>query len=166
MTVIIGTPHDQAPVLDYCRTHQPWLLELDRSARRDRIADATTRPPSIAAAPTLAARLEQLGGARQRDAPGTRRAITCARRFGSGSRQILLLGHFDTVWPIGPARAHAAQCAKDGLLHGPGVFDMKAGIALAMLATRAVLDAAPLGDVGIVMLWTTDEEIGSDTRAR
>jgi len=48
-------------------------------------------------------------------------------------------------------------------LHGPGVFDMKAGIGIAMLAVRALLElgAAPHGR--IVMLWTTDEEIGSGT---
>ena len=53
--------------------------------------------------------------------------------------------------------------AKDGSLHGPGVLDMKAGLALGMLATRAVLEEGPLGDVGITMLWTTDEETGSHT---
>ena len=40
---------------------------------------------------------------------------------------------------------------------------MKAGIALGMLATRAVLELAPPRDTRIVMLWTTDEETGSDT---
>ena len=50
-----------------------------------------------------------------------------------------------------------------GRLHGPGVFDMKAGIALATLATRALIDRSGLDDCRIVMLWTTDEEIGSRT---
>src|SRR4030095_7317648 len=82
--------------------------------------------------------------------------------FGKGSRQILLLGHFDTVWPIGQL-ARMPLKREGGRLHGPGVFDMKAGIALAMLATRAVIDRAGLDDSRIVMLWTTDEEIGSGT---
>jgi glutamate carboxypeptidase len=43
------------------------------------------------------------------------------------------------------------------------VFDMKAGIAIAMLATRALLEAGPKLDHRIVMLWTTDEEIGSES---
>jgi glutamate carboxypeptidase len=52
---------------------------------------------------------------------------------------------------------------RDGRLHGPGVFDMKTGIALGMLATRALLETgAPLSR-RIVMLWTTDEEAGSET---
>ena len=50
-----------------------------------------------------------------------------------------------------------------GRLYGPGVFDMKAGIGLATLATRAVIDAAASTTASIVMLWTTDEEIGSKT---
>jgi glutamate carboxypeptidase len=51
-------------------------------------------------------------------------------------------------------------------LHGPGIFDMKAGIAIAMLAVRALAarDGRPLPRV--VMLWTTDEEIGSGTSRR
>ncbi len=74
---------------------------------------------------------------------------------------ILLLGHFDTVWPVGTLdRMPLAE--RDGCLHGPGIFDMKAGIATAMLAMRALhecRDATP----PVVMLWTTDEEIGSGT---
>ena len=110
---------------------------------------------------TLAARLEQMGGAVQRVA-STSAGDHLVARFGSGSRQVLLLGHFDTVWPMGTL-ARMPLVAKDGFLHGPGVLDMKAGLALGMLATRAVLEEGPLGDVGITMLWTTDEETGSHT---
>ena len=52
---------------------------------------------------------------------------------------------------------------ENGRLYGPGVFDMKAGIGLATLATRAVMDAGGLDQCQVVMLWTTDEEIGSGT---
>lgn len=76
--------------------------------------------------------------------------------------QVLLLGHFDTVWPIGTLeRMPVVQ--RDGRLHGPGTFDMKAGISIAMLATRALLAIAPRLPIRIVMLWTTDEEVGSRT---
>ena len=54
----------------------------------------------------------------------------------------------------------------NGRLHGPGVFDMKAGIAIAMLATRALLEIGAALDHRIVMLWTTDEEVGSEYVAR
>src|SRR4030095_6520313 len=51
----------------------------------------------------------------------------------------------------------------NGRLHGPGVFDMKAGIAIGMLATRALLERGPSLPHRIVMLWTSDEEIGSES---
>jgi glutamate carboxypeptidase len=51
----------------------------------------------------------------------------------------------------------------DGRLHGPGVFDMKAGIGVAMLATRALLETGASPAHRVVMLWTTDEEVGSGT---
>jgi glutamate carboxypeptidase len=52
---------------------------------------------------------------------------------------------------------------RDGRLFGPGVFDMKAGIAIGMLAVRALLETDASPSRRIVMLWTTDEEIGSTT---
>ena len=65
--------------------------------------------------------------------------------FGTGARQVLVLGHFDTVWPIGQLATMPLN-RENGRLHGPGVFDMKAGIGLAMLATRAVMDAGGLDE--------------------
>lgn len=79
----------------------------------------------------------------------------------SESAPILVLGHFDTVWPTGTLNRMPLH-ERDGRLYGPGIFDMKAGIAAAMLAMRALIErhAAP---AHVVMLWTTDEEIGSGT---
>jgi glutamate carboxypeptidase len=82
--------------------------------------------------------------------------------FGAGSSQILLLGHFDTVWPVG--QLQRMPLGRDGdALRGPGILDMKAGISLGMLATRALLALAPPPYTRVVMLWTTDEETGSGT---
>ena len=50
---------------------------------------------------------------------------------------------------------------EDGRLYGPGIFDMKAGIAIGMLAARALLTAGRLGDRTLAMLFTGDEERGS-----
>jgi len=116
----------------------------------------------------LAARLAAIGG-RVTTLPRTDRGNHLLAEFGCGASQVLLLGHFDTVWPVGQLE-RMPLTQSNGRLHGPGVFDMKAGIALGMLATRALLenDANNVGDAGgaalqhrIVMLWTTDEEIGS-----
>jgi glutamate carboxypeptidase len=75
---------------------------------------------------------------------------------------ILVLGHFDTVWPVGSLERMPLR-EVNGRLHGPGIFDMKAGIAIAMLALRAIDALALAEQVQVVMMWTTDEEIGSAT---
>ncbi len=66
-------------------------------------------------------------------------------RFGParGNRKpVLLLGHLDTVWPLGTLRTMPWR-EKEGLFYGPGVLDMKAGVSMALAAIRA------LGQLGI-----------------
>lgn len=85
-------------------------------------------------------------------------------RFGSGSAQaqqdparVLVLGHHDTVWPIGSLATHPFAIV-NGVLTGPGCFDMKAGVVMAVHAIAALDDPA-----GITLLITADEELGSPT---
>lgn len=79
----------------------------------------------------------------------------------SGVPRILLLGHHDTVHPMGTLAAR--PFSNDGkVLRGPGVFDMAAGIVQAIYA-MAILEGAGVDTSGIEMLWTSDEEIGSST---
>ncbi|MGA1982117.1 MAG: M20 family metallopeptidase [Acidobacteriaceae bacterium] len=82
-------------------------------------------------------------------------------RFGparSSRKPILLLGHLDTVWPLGTLKAMPWREA-GGRFWGPGVLDMKAGVAMALAAIRA------LGRVGVsrpvALLLNSDEEVGS-----
>jgi glutamate carboxypeptidase len=82
--------------------------------------------------------------------------------FGRGERQVLLLGHFDTVWPVGEIARMPLRRDTDRL-HGPGVFDMKAGLVIAMTAVRALAHARAASGLRQVLLFTTDEEIGSRT---
>jgi glutamate carboxypeptidase len=106
-------------------------------------------------------RLEAIGGRVSR-LPRVDRGDHLLAEFGCGTSQILLLGHFDTVWPVGQLE-RMPLVRSNGRLHGPGVFDMKAGIAIGMLATRALLETGVSLSRRIVMLWTTDEEVGSAT---
>src|SRR5689334_10360847 len=55
---------------------------------------------------------------------------------------VLLLGHFDTVWPVGQL-ARMPIREENGRLHGPGVFDMKAGLGIGLLAVRALHELPP-----------------------
>jgi glutamate carboxypeptidase len=78
----------------------------------------------------------------------------------AGRGQILVLGHYDTVYVSGTLRTIPFRL-QGGRAYGPGVFDMKAGIVQALFAFRALLAlGAPLRK-RVVFLWTSDEEIGS-----
>ena len=75
--------------------------------------------------------------------------------FGPGSPRVVLVGHFDTVWPLGTLERW--PFARDGdTATGPGSFDMKAGI-VQMFHALSVLDNRD----GIAVLLNSDEEIGS-----
>lgn len=95
---------------------------------------------------------ERVGVAPERHDAGGHPALVW--RLG-GPTRVLLVGHFDTVWPMGTL-AELPFAVKDGRATGPGVFDMKAGIVqgLHALATLDDLD-------GITVLLTSDEETGS-----
>ena len=147
-------------LLDFSIANQEWLLELIEALVA--IESPSDDPQAVnRCGAELAKRLEAIGGKVTRIASPTAGDHLRAS-FGSGARQILMLGHFDTVWPVGQL-AKMPLKRDAGRLHGPGVFDMKAGIGLAMLATRAVLEHASLDGCQLTMLWTTDEEIGSGT---
>ncbi|PWI58561.1 M20 family metallopeptidase [Sulfoacidibacillus thermotolerans] len=79
--------------------------------------------------------------------------------YGEGTEQILILGHFDTVWAQGalPIEKRA------GKLYGPGAFDMKGGLVVTLFAIHALFANQVKGNRKIVFLATSDEEIGSRT---
>ena len=70
---------------------------------------------------------------------------------GGGEPKVMILGHHDTVFPMG-ALAERPFTVADGRITGPGVFDMKAGIIQAIHAVAALDDAR-----GVEMLFTADE---------
>lgn len=82
---------------------------------------------------------------------------------GQGDKQILLLGHFDTVWPQGEASRRPFHIG-NGRAYGPGVYDMKAGLMQAMFAIKALQESGRFpADKKIVLLLNSDEELGSPT---
>lgn len=81
--------------------------------------------------------------------------------FDGGPRRVLILGHFDTVWDVGTLERMPVR-EEDGRLHGPGVYDMKASIAVAAHALRASR-RSDARMPRVITLFTTDEEIGSGT---
>jgi len=81
-----------------------------------------------------------------------------ARRRG----QLLVLGHYDTVYATGTLASMPFRMA-GGKAYGPGTFDMKAGIVQALHAFEALRAAKASIQKRIVFLWTSDEEIGSES---
>ena len=77
-------------------------------------------------------------------------------RFGPATK-VLVLGHHDTVWPLGSLATHPFQ-VDAGILRGPGCFDMLGGVVMAMHAIADLPDRD-----GVTLLITGDEEIGSPT---
>ncbi|MFD5270804.1 M20 family metallopeptidase [Streptomyces sp. NPDC058335] len=78
-------------------------------------------------------------------------------RWAFGAPRVLLVGHHDTVWPMGSLRTHPWSVA-GGMARGPGVLDMKAGLVQLFHA----LASLPTPD-GVGVLVTGDEEVGSPT---
>jgi glutamate carboxypeptidase len=145
---------------DFCRDQRRWVLDTTEALVR--LESPTTDKDAVdRCGAELAARLEAMGG-RVTRLTRPERGNHLLTEFGCGASQILLLGHFDTVWPVGQLE-RMPLAHSNGRLHGPGVFDMKAGIAIGMLATRALLERATSLSHRIVMLWTTDEEVGSES---
>jgi glutamate carboxypeptidase len=88
-------------------------------------------------------------------------------RFGSARskrERVLLLGHLDTVWPMGTLGTMPWREA-DGKFWGPGVLDMKAGVVMALEAVAALQRAAALGELDaerpVTLLLVSEEEVGS-----
>jgi len=109
----------------------------------------------------LAAKFEALGG---------RARVHRAEDYGDNIqidfpgreklKPVLLLGHFDTVYPLGTLASMPCHLAH-GHLHGPGVLDMKSGIALMMYAIEALQTWHGTLPRPVTVFLVSDEEVGS-----
>ena len=82
-------------------------------------------------------------------------------RFGTGPARVVLLNHQDTVWPHGTLE-RIPFSTDDGILRGPGSFDMLTGAIMSVHATAILRDhLGEAGLEGLSILVTGDEEIGS-----
>jgi glutamate carboxypeptidase len=77
----------------------------------------------------------------------------------------LLIGHCDTVWPVGTLQS-MPLLSEQGSLHGPGVFDMKAGLVEIIYALRAIESLGLKPSVSPLCFINSDEEIGSRESTR
>jgi glutamate carboxypeptidase len=147
-------------LIDYCQSQAGAL-------RRDietlvRLESPSDDKPAVDRCGAVLARMLEEGGAAVTRIPQVGRGDHVRAELAGGPNRVLILGHIDTVWPVGQL-ARMPVREQDGRLHGPGIYDMKSSIAVAMLAVRALGVLADPRRPRIVMLWSTDEEVGSGT---
>jgi glutamate carboxypeptidase len=80
-------------------------------------------------------------------------------------KPVLLLGHIDTVYPLGTLASMPCRVS-DGRLWGPGTLDMKAGIAFMLYALDSLRDQDGTLPRAVTVLLVSDEEVGSDSSRR
>jgi len=144
------------------RRKQSALLDLTQ--RLARVESPTDDKPAVDACIALAADHAKSLGGRVKLHRQKLIGNILEVRFGPKSKSpspkpVLLLGHLDTVWPIGTLKSMPIRIG-EGRLWGPGTLDMKAGVAMAFTAIEMLAEAGPLRRE-IILLLNTDEETGS-----
>jgi len=148
-------------ILEHLQTHEEELLDLCGEL-------VTIESPSPDATATrrvldrLAPEFDELGYRCRMSEPAKSGGFLFARpavRRRHRPTQ-LLLGHIDTVWPLGTLGLRPWS-VEDGVARGPGVFDMKAGVVQILFALRAVRDLDLDPPATPLVLINSDEEIGS-----
>jgi len=146
-------------LLEYFQAQQSALrADVERLVRLE--SPSTDKGAVDRCGQAVAQMLREAGGTVS-SLPQSERGDHIRAEFPGGPRRILVLGHFDTVWEVGRIRSMPLR-EEDGRLHGPGVYDMKASIAVAAHAARRLREHSAFVP-RVVMLFTTDEEIGSGT---
>ncbi|MFZ0478202.1 MAG: M20 family metallopeptidase [Terriglobales bacterium] len=126
----------------------------DNKAAADRVSEAVALEFAAFGGDVRIHRAEDFGNHLQVDFPGM-----------AGGKPVLLLGHYDTVYPLGTLAAMPCRIDGDKLM-GPGVLDMKSGIALMLHAIGGLLEwAKSKGHAKlqrpVTVLLVSDEEVGS-----
>jgi glutamate carboxypeptidase len=147
-------------ILDYLQAHHEAMLQLLKQLV-EMESPSNERAAVNAMGDFLATAFESLGADVERlpqVAFGDHLRVT----WGAGDRQVLLLGHMDTVWPLGELERRPFRITRDAAT-GPGIFDMKGGLVIALYAVTAFLDLGLTPAHRLVFLFNSDEEVGSPT---
>ncbi|MDJ0794040.1 MAG: M20 family metallopeptidase [Woeseiaceae bacterium] len=155
-----------AMVLDYVKGQEPRLIDLMRELVE---AESPSTHPEThdEARRVLRLALAEVGyESRETGWPDRPRHVFARpadRDTGEASQ--LVVGHYDTVWPVGTVTERPFRV--DGnVVHGPGSFDMKGGLAQLVVALHAIRDLELPTPVRPIIFVNADEEIGSRTSTR
>jgi glutamate carboxypeptidase len=150
-------------LLQYCQARQHeiaalvrQLAELESPSRNKALADRCGE--------FICQELARRGGrlkTHRQPGHGDQIEARFATDKGAGAKPIMLLGHYDTVWQEGTLTRRPCRTA-DGRLYGPGVFDMKAGIAIMLYALEALMAVRGGLPRPVMVALNADEEAGSD----
>jgi glutamate carboxypeptidase len=155
------TDHESKRILDYLQGKRQSMVELlQRLALAESPSDNRDAVAPVLA--MLASELEQ-GGMSVRLFPGRASAgmlYARPRERGEKLPLQLLVGHCDTVWPVGTVRQMPVH-VEDEILWGPGVLDMKGGLVQMLYAFRVVKELGFRPPAHSVVVINSDEEIGS-----
>lgn len=127
------------------------------------VESPTDDPPSQARMRELLIAAWSGLGYRHRHLPGTETGghlLFVPQERERGAPVQLLVGHMDTVWPLGTLARMPVE-EEDGLLKGPGVFDMKAGLTQMIFAVQALQELGVEPPAVPVAFVNSDEEVGS-----
>lgn len=147
-------------VHQFLRERRPQII-AEVVALAEQESPSRDAPALAALGERLAGRLSSLGAAVETLADSCGGKHVLGRFAGPAERRpVLVLGHFDTVWPIGTLRRMPVE-REETHLRGPGVYDMKASLAMFHGAIEAfgLLGVKPPRPVTVFL--SSDEEIGS-----
>jgi glutamate carboxypeptidase len=151
------------PLLTHIRSRLDAIIALIRQfveceSPSDNPAAVNRFVESIAGAVSPFAQVKTVAGGR------FGKHLVCEMQLPGGRKrgQILALGHSDTVWPMGTLSGMPFRQAQ-GRLWGPGVLDMKAGIAFFIFAVQALRELDIAVPHKVVLQINSDEEVGSES---
>ena len=160
--VMTGEENPSTELLHYFTEHRDEILDfigwLVGQESMSREAEATSR-----IAENYGERLARIGATVDRY-HDLKHGTTIRARFASSdnreAKQLLVVGHLDTVWPLGTLARRPFHIEGD-TAYGPGIFDMKAGITIATYAMLALEQFGRKTHRPVTFLMTCDEETGS-----
>lgn len=163
---VVDWRHGLATVRSWLEGRVPQMVALTEELAT--IESPSDDPAAVARAQDrLVQELEPLGfGVRRISGRGAAgHLLAVPRQRAPGQPVQLLVGHLDTVWPVGTLASVPVR-QEDGRLHGPGVFDMKGGLVQGLFAVAALREVGAQLPAAPVFFVNGDEETGSADSVR